>query len=130
MAGGGNPALASSLGSRFSKKMQEPVRGDMRLFQQMADRCFTPPSGRAKLTEAEEKRMADTRNGGGTANSSARKGKSGSRRKKVVAATAGAAIGIGSAALVAALLYANRPTEDGDQADQPATDPRFEPGEA
>lgn len=106
------------------------MRGDKRLFQQMADRCFTPPSGRAKLTEAEEKRMADTRNGGGTANGSARKGKGSSRRKKVVAATAGAAIGIGSAALVAALLYANRPTEDGDQADRPATDPRFEPGEA
>ena len=70
--------------------------------------------------------MADTRNGGGTANGSAPRGKS-SRRKKVVAATAGAAIGIGSAALVAALLYANRPTEEGEQ---PAPDPRFEPGEA
>jgi len=73
--------------------------------------------------------MADTRNGGGKAkaNGSARKG--GSRRKKVVAAaTAGAAIGIGSAALVAALLYANRPKE-GEEA-QPAADPRFEPGEA
>ena len=43
------------------------------------------------------------------------------------AATAGAAIGIGSAALVAALLYANRPKEDGEQ---PPSDPRFEPGEA
>ena len=104
------------------------MRGDKRLFQQMADRCFTPPSGRAKLTEAEEKRMADTRNGGGKANGSARKGKGGSRTKKVVAAaTAGAAIGIGSAALVAALLYANRPRED---EEQPASDPRFEPGEA
>ena len=102
----------------------------MRFFEQMADRRFTPPFGRAKLTEAEEKRMADTRNGGGTANGSARKGKRGSRRKKVVAATAGAAIGIGSAALVAALLYANRPAEDENQGDQPAPDPRFEPGEA
>lgn len=66
--------------------------------------------------------MADTRNGGG-------KAKKSSRTKKVVAAaTAGAAIGIGSAALVAALLYANRPKdEDGDR---PASDPRFEPGEA
>jgi len=53
--------------------------------------------------------MADTRNGGGKAkkNGSAHGGNS--RKKKVVAAaTAGAAIGIGSAALVAALLYANR----------------------
>ncbi len=65
--------------------------------------------------------MADTRNGGG-------KAKKSSRTKKVVAATAaGAAIGIGSAALVAALLYANRPK---DQDDQSASDPRFEPGEA
>ena len=73
--------------------------------------------------------MADTRNGGGKAkaNVSARKG--GSRRKKVVAAaTAGAAIGIGSAALVAASLYANRPKEG--EESQPNTDPRFEPGEA
>jgi hypothetical protein len=65
--------------------------------------------------------MADTRKGGG-------KAKNGSRTKKVVAAaTAGAAIGIGSAALVAALLYANRPK---DEADTSASDPRFEPGEA
>jgi len=71
--------------------------------------------------------MADTRNGGGKANGSAPRGKSSSRKKKVVAATAGAAIGIGSAALVAALLYANRPRED---EAQPASDPRFEPGEA
>jgi len=69
--------------------------------------------------------MADTRNGGGKANGSARKGSS--RKKVVAAATAGAAIGIGSAALVAALLYANRPKEEGEQ---PASDPRFEPGEA
>ena len=65
--------------------------------------------------------MADTRNGGG-------KAKTSSRTKKVVAAaTAGAAIGIGSAALVAALLYANRPKEKGEE---PSSDPRFEPGEA
>ena len=70
--------------------------------------------------------MADTRNGGGKANGSARKGSS--RKKVVAAATAGAAIGIGSAALVAALLYANRPKDE--EGDQPASDPRFEPGEA
>ncbi len=72
--------------------------------------------------------MADTRNGGGTAKktNSARKGNS--RRNKVVAAaTAGAAIGIGSAALVAALLYANRPKED---EDAPVQDSRFEPRES
>jgi len=75
--------------------------------------------------------MADTHNGGGKANGSARKGKGGSRTKKVVAAaTAGAAIGIGSAALVAALLYANRPKDPKDDGAEPATDPRFEPGEA
>lgn len=72
--------------------------------------------------------MAGTHNGGGKTNGSAPRGKGNSRTRKVVAAaTAGAAIGIGSAALVAALLYANRPKEDGDQ---PASDPRFEPGEA
>ncbi len=74
--------------------------------------------------------MADTRKGGGTAkktNSTPRKGHS--RRNKVVAAaTAGAAIGIGSAALVAALLYANRPKEDED--DAPVRDSRFEPRES
>jgi hypothetical protein len=92
-------------------------------------RRFTPPAARAKLTEAEEKRMADTRNGGGKATGSARKGKGSSRTKKVMAAaTAGAAIGIGSAALVAALLYANRPKEE--KGEEPTTDPRFEPGEA
>jgi len=72
--------------------------------------------------------MADTRNGGGKAkkNGSAHGGNS--RKKKVVAAaTAGAAIGIGSAALVAALLYANRPNEE---KESPVNDPRFEPGEA
>jgi len=73
--------------------------------------------------------MADTRDGGSKANGSARKGKGNSRTKKVMAAaTAGAAIGIGSAALVAALLYANRPKEE--DGEQPASDPRFEPGEA
>ena len=65
--------------------------------------------------------MADTRNGGGKAKTSSR------RNKVVAAATAGAAIGIGSAALVAALLYANRPKDDGDKG---SADPRFEPGEA
>ena len=74
--------------------------------------------------------MADTHNGGGTANKtgSARRG---SKRKQqvVTAATTGAAIGIGSAALVAALLYANRP-KDGETDSHPITDPRFEPGES
>ena len=72
--------------------------------------------------------MADTRNSGSKTktNSSARSGSK--RRKQVVAAaTAGAAIGIGSAALVAALLYANRPKDD---ETTPATDPRFEPRES
>ena len=72
--------------------------------------------------------MADTRNSGSKAktNSSARSGSK--RRKQVVAAaTAGAAIGIGSAALVAALLYANRPKDD---EIKPTTDPRFEPRES
>lgn len=74
--------------------------------------------------------MADTRNGGGTAKAKVSARKGGRRRKQVVAAaTAGAAIGIGSAALVAALLYANRPKED-EVGAQPNTDPRFEPGEA
>lgn len=74
--------------------------------------------------------MADTHNSGGKAkaNGSARKG--GKRKKQVVAAaTAGAAIGIGSAALVAALLYANRPKEEEGNT-PPLSDPRFEPGEA
>jgi hypothetical protein len=47
-----------------------------------------------------------------------------SRKNLVTAAKAGAAIGIGSAALVAALLYANRQE---DKAPPPAKDPRFEP---
>ncbi|WP_294391283.1 hypothetical protein [uncultured Sphingomonas sp.] len=48
-----------------------------------------------------------------------------SRKHLVTAAKAGAAIGIGSAALVAALLYANR-DKDWDKQDD-AFDPRFEP---
>lgn len=71
--------------------------------------------------------MADTRNGGGNTkqNGSAKKG--GNRNKVVAAATAGAAIGIGSAALVAALLYANRPNEEESGV---VPDPRFEPRES
>jgi hypothetical protein len=48
-----------------------------------------------------------------------------SRKALVTAAKAGAAIGIGSAALVAALLYANRTQPD--EEPKPANDPRFEP---
>jgi len=48
-----------------------------------------------------------------------------SKRNALIAA--GVATGIGSAALVAALLYANRPRED---EARPVSDPRFEPGEA
>jgi hypothetical protein len=91
---------------------------------------FTRPVGHAKLVEAKEIRMADTHKSGGKAkaNGSARKG--GKRKQQVVAAaTAGAAIGIGSAALVAALLYANRPKEE-EAGTPPLSDPRFEPGEA
>jgi len=81
----------------------------------------------AKRTIAADTAVELMKSGKAKANGSARKG--GSRRKKVVAAaTAGAAIGIGSAALVAALLYANRPKDEADA--QPAADPRFEPGEA
>jgi hypothetical protein len=72
--------------------------------------------------------MADTRNSGSKVKTNSSPRSSSKRRKQVVAAaTAGAAIGIGSAALVAALMYANRPKED------PATtanDPRFEPRES
>ena len=70
--------------------------------------------------------MADTRNGGGNpkANDSTR---SRGARKNVTAAATGVAIGIGSAALVAALLYANRPKEDENPV---APDPRFEPRES
>ena len=72
--------------------------------------------------------MADTRNSGSKAKTSSSAGSGSKRRKQVVAAaTAGAAIGIGSAALVAALLYANRPKDD---EIKPATDPRFEPRES
>jgi hypothetical protein len=71
--------------------------------------------------------MAETRNGGSNTKNAPRKNNK--RRNQVVAAaTAGAAIGIGSAALVAALLYANRP-KDEDIVTPPA-DPRFEPRES
>jgi hypothetical protein len=72
--------------------------------------------------------MADTRNSGSKTKTSSA-ARSGSKRRKqvVAAATAGAAIGIGSAALVAALMYANRPKED---AATTASDPRFEPRES
>lgn len=73
--------------------------------------------------------MADTRNGGGKAKTSSATRRSNSRKKVVAAATAGAAIGIGSAALVAALLYANRPKED-EAEPAPPLDPRFEPRES
>ena len=73
--------------------------------------------------------MADTRNSGSKAKTNSSTRSSGSKRRKqvVAAATAGAAIGIGSAALVAALMYANRPKDD-----EAATtsDPRFEPRES
>lgn len=73
--------------------------------------------------------MADTRNGGGKAKTKDKAPRDGKRRKQVVkAATTGAAIGIGSAALVAALLYANRAKEEKET--PAASDPRFEPGEA
>lgn len=71
--------------------------------------------------------MAGTHKGDSTATKSgAGKSRRARGRKKVVKA-AGAAIGIGSAALVAALLYANRSREE---PAAPANDPRFEPGEA
>jgi hypothetical protein len=73
--------------------------------------------------------MADTRNSGSKAktNGSARKGTR--RRKQVVkAATTGAALGIGSAALVAALMYANRPKDD--EGESAVRDSRFEPRES
>jgi len=71
--------------------------------------------------------MADTRNGGGKTktNDSARKARN--RNKVMAAAGAGAAIGIGSAALVAALLYANRSNEEKSSV---SPDPRFEPRES
>ncbi|WP_116090440.1 hypothetical protein [Sphingomonas crusticola] len=71
--------------------------------------------------------MADTRNGGGKRNSEGSARKRTSRNKNVAVAATGVAIGIGSAALVAALLYANRPQED-DEVTPP--DPRFEPRES
>ena len=71
--------------------------------------------------------MADTRNGGGTAKTKGSTRKRSTRSKNVTAAATGVAIGIGSAALVAALLYANRPKED---EPGPVIDPRFEPRES
>lgn len=71
--------------------------------------------------------MAGTRNGGGTAKTNGSAGKRNSRKGNVAAAATGVAIGIGSAALVAALLYANRPKED---EPGPVVDTRFEPRES
>lgn len=71
--------------------------------------------------------MADTRNGGGKTKRNGRARTGHSRKKTVAAAATGVAIGIGSAALVAALLYANRPREEEDRV---APDPRFEPRES
>jgi hypothetical protein len=79
------------------------------------------------LHAAEEIDMADTRNGGGKTKGNGSSRTHSSRNKNVTAAAKGVAIGIGSAALVAALLYANRPKED----DKPVpSDPRFEPRES
>ena len=72
--------------------------------------------------------MADTRKGGGKTKSDASASKRRSRNNNVAVAATGMAIGIGSAALVAALLYANRPQEDDKGA--PRLDPRFEPPES
>jgi hypothetical protein len=72
--------------------------------------------------------MADTRKSGGTSKKKKNGTKAGSHKTLVTAAKAGAAIGIGSAALVAALLYANRPKDEA--APQPLTDPRFEPSDS
>ena len=72
--------------------------------------------------------MADTRKGGGKTKSEGSTGKRRSRNNNVAVAATGMAIGIGSAALVAALLYANRPQEDDKVA--PRLDPRFEPPES
>lgn len=71
--------------------------------------------------------MADTRNGGGKSKSNEPGRKRKSRNKNVAVAATGVAIGIGSAALVAALLYSNRPQEDEAQT---TPDPRFEPRES
>jgi hypothetical protein len=74
--------------------------------------------------------MADTRNGGSKKKKTNGAAPRGSKRRQQVvkAATAGAAIGIGSAALVAALMYANRPKDEKDEA--PVGDSRFEPRES
>ncbi|WP_442678772.1 hypothetical protein ACSBM8_14840 [Sphingomonas sp. ASY06-1R] len=71
--------------------------------------------------------MADTRTsdkGKGEEQSDKRR----SRNKNVKAAATGVAIGIGSAALVAALLYSNRPQDD--KKNDTPNDPRFEPRES
>jgi hypothetical protein len=70
--------------------------------------------------------MADTHKGGSSRGGS--KGRTKHRKTIVTAATAGAAIGIGSAALVAALLYSNQPKRR--EHESPPIDPRFEPGES
>jgi hypothetical protein len=72
--------------------------------------------------------MAEARKRSGKAKDKGATRRDGSRKHLVTAAKAGAAIGIGSAALVAALLYANRPKEE----EQPdvTSDPRFEPIES
>lgn len=66
--------------------------------------------------------MAETRK------SAAKAGEAKSRKKLVTAAATAGAIGIGSAALVAALLYANRDKDDAKA--KPASDPRFEPDDS
>lgn len=71
--------------------------------------------------------MAETRNGGGTAKAKSSARKRTTRSKNVAAAATGVAIGIGSAALVAALLYANRPKEEEGGS---VIDTRFEPRES
>ncbi len=71
--------------------------------------------------------MADTRNGGGKTKSNGSDRKRKSRNKNVAVAATGVAIGIGSAALVAALLYSNRPQEDESEI---VPDSRFEPRES
>ncbi|WP_420136795.1 hypothetical protein [Sphingomonas sp.] len=71
--------------------------------------------------------MADTRSSENS-KSDGQSDKRRSRNKNVGAAATGVAIGIGSAALVAALLYANRPKDD--KKAETLTDPRFEPRES
>jgi hypothetical protein len=95
------------------------------LFRNPAHRRFTTAQGGAKLAPTKERYMADTRNGGGKTNGNGRKNQN--RNRVMAAAGAGAAIGIGSAALVAALLYANKPK---DETSETRPDPRFEPRES